>query len=123
MRILLIEDDADLRTEIREYLLRRGHDVTACGSLREAQAAAHRLAADGTFADVVVCDVNLPDGNGIDFYATSAGEYPACHWVLMSGAHDAERIAALQVDGNRPRCTVVEKPMSLKALNSVLSRT
>lgn len=123
MRILLVEDDADLRTEIREYLLRRGHDVTACGSLREAQAAAHRLAAGGTFADVVVCDVNLPDGNGIEFYATSAGEYPACHWVLMSGAHDAERIAALQVGGNRPRCTVVEKPMSLKALNGVLSRT
>lgn len=123
MRILLVEDDEDLRTEIREYLQRRGHDVTACGSLREVQSAAHRLVAGGTFADVIVCDVNLPDGNGAEFYAASAGDFPACHWVLMSGAHDVDRIEALLIGGDRPRCTVVEKPMSLRALNGILSRT
>ena len=123
VRILLVEDDEDLRTEIREYLQRRVHEVTACGSLREAQLVAHRLAASGAFADVVVCDVNLPDGNGAEFYASMADQFPACHWVLMSGAHDVDRIEALQAGSRRPRCTVVEKPMSLRTLNSVLSRT
>ena len=123
VRILLVEDDEDLRTEIREYLLRRGHDVTACGTLAEARSVAHDLAVSKAFADVIVCDVNLPDGNGVDFYASAARELPSCRWVLMSGAHDADRIATLPIEDGQPSCTVIEKPMWLRALNGVLSRT
>lgn len=122
VRILLVEDDEDLRTEIREYLQRRGHDVTACGSLDDARAAVRRLAAHNTAAEAIVCDVNLPDGNGIDFYAASAAELPACRWVLMSGAHDAARIDGLSAEKGLPRCTIVEKPMSLRILNGALNR-
>jgi DNA-binding response OmpR family regulator len=122
VRILLVEDDEDLRTEIREYLQRRGHDVTACGSLDDARAAVRRLAARNIAAEAIVCDVNLPDGNGIDFYAASAAELPTCHWVLMSGAHDVARIDGLSAGKGLPRCTIVEKPMSLRILNSALNR-
>lgn len=122
VRILLVEDDEDLRTEIGEYLQRRGHDVTACGSLGDARAAVRRLAARNTAAEAIVCDVNLPDGNGIDFYAASAAELPACRWVLMSGAHDAARIDGLSAGKDLPPCTIVEKPMSLRTLNGALNR-
>lgn len=122
VRILLVEDDEDLRTEIREYLQRRGHDVTACGSLDDARTAVRRLADRNIAAEAIVCDVNLPDGNGIDFYAASAAELPTCHWVLMSGAHDVARIDGLSAGNGLPRCTIVEKPMSLRILNSALNR-
>ena len=122
MRILLVEDDEDLRTEIREYLQRRGHEVTACGSLDDARTAVRRLAADSSSAEAIVCDVNLPDGNGIDFYTVAAAKLPACHWVLMSGAHDAARIDGLKARGGMPRCTIIEKPMSLRTLNGALNR-
>lgn len=122
VRILLVEDDEDLRTEIREYLQRRGHEVTACGSLDDARTAVRRLAAGSTSAEAIICDVNLPDGNGIDFYATAAAEFPTCHWILMSGAHDAARIEGLNARGGMPRCTIIEKPMSLRILNGALNR-
>lgn len=114
VRILLIEDDDDLRTEIREYLHRQGHEVTACGSLGDARAAVCRLNAAAASPDVTVCDVNLPDGNGVDFYKAAAPELPDCRWILMSGAHDHVQTSALN------RATIIEKPVSLRVLHAAL---
>ena len=123
VRILLVEDDEDLRAEIREYLQRRGHDVTACGSLGDARVAARRLKADDTPPEAVVCDVNLPDGNGIDFYISTAPCLPDCRWVLMSGEHDTERIENLNRQEDLPPCIIVDKPVPLRVLNAALNRT
>jgi DNA-binding response OmpR family regulator len=121
VRILLIEDDDDLRTEIREYLHRRGHEVTGCGSLGDARAAVSRLTAAAAVPEVTVCDVNLPDGNGIDFYVNTAAQMPGCRWVLMSGAHDHERTSALtRTTGGQAQCIIIEKPVSLRVLHAAL---
>lgn len=121
MRILLVEDDDDLRAEIREYLHRRGHEVTACGSLGEARTAVSRMIAAATAPEVAVCDVNLPDGNGVDFYMNTAAQLPACRWILMSGAHDQERTSALgRPAAGQPQCIIIEKPVSLKVLHAAL---
>lgn len=114
VRILLVEDDDDLRTEIREYLSRRGHEVTACGSLGDARTAVCRLNAAATSPEVTVCDVNLPDGSGVDFYMATASKLPDCRWILMSGAHDDARTSVLS------GATIIEKPVSLRMLHAAL---
>ncbi len=121
MRILLVEDDADLRSEIREYLLRRGHEVTACGTVVDARSAVKSLVAAAMPPEATVCDVNLPDGDGMDFYAATATELADCRWILMSGAHDVERIELLNRRAGMPSCTIVEKPVSLRVLNGALA--
>lgn len=123
VRVLLIEDDPDLRTEIREYLQRRGHEVTDCGSLGDGRAAVRRLAAGSTPPEVVVCDVNLPDGNGVDFYIGLSSELPNCQWVLMSGNHDLDRIDKVSGGIGLAPCVVVEKPVSLRTLCAAFTRT
>jgi len=67
MRLLLIEDDADIA---RELLLRwRGAwTVRAATTLREADAAL----AQGDI-DIVVLDLNLPDGDGLSWLARLRG--------------------------------------------------
>ena len=57
--ILLVEDDAVLRAEMSEYLTRRNNNVRACGTVAEASQAFRDRR-----PDVVVADVNLPDGDG-----------------------------------------------------------
>lgn len=114
MRILLVEDDHDLRTEIGEYLHRRGHLVTACGSLDDARTAVSQLIADATSPEATVCDVNLPDGNGVDFYMATAPQLPDCRWILMSGGHDQVRTGLLD------QATIIEKPVSLRVLHAAL---
>ena len=59
LRVLLVEDDADLRATLRGALQVEGHDVLTAASLSEGQA----LLANSRF-DVVLLDLGLPDGDG-----------------------------------------------------------
>ena len=61
-RVLVVDDEPDLRTLYELTLLREGHHVDAAGSLAEAR---ERLAS-GAF-DVVITDMRLPDGLGLEY--------------------------------------------------------
>ncbi|MBK5260148.1 MAG: sigma-54-dependent Fis family transcriptional regulator [Thermoanaerobaculia bacterium] len=63
-QLLLVEDEKLLRWALHKRLEKAGHTVQDAGTLAEAEQylRAHR-------PQVVLLDVNLPDGNGIDFLA------------------------------------------------------
>ncbi len=61
IRVLLVEDDLDVAAGLGAFLEQRGIVVDYAYSVREARS----RALDAAF-DVVVLDVQLPDGNGID---------------------------------------------------------
>jgi two-component system OmpR family response regulator len=91
MRMLVVDDDADVRGLLVRALERDGHDVRAVGTAREARDA---LALGGT--DVMVLDHALPDGTGIELCRRlrASDEGPA---ILMLTAHGevARRVRAL----------------------------
>jgi two-component system OmpR family response regulator len=60
-RILVAEDDADIREMIAAQLRREPYGVIAVGSVAEVYAAMNAGS-----ADLLVLDLNLPDGDGID---------------------------------------------------------
>ncbi len=122
MRLLLIEDDDDLRDEIREYLVRRRHAVSAFGSVAKAREALERISASNDKPDAVVCDINLRDGDGLDLYVAFASRFPTCKWVLMSGDPDQHRLATIRSTHPKlPPCLLVEKPVSLRELAKLLA--
>jgi two-component system KDP operon response regulator KdpE len=59
MRVLLVEDDAELRRTLRDALALEGYEMLTAASLSEGLA----LAANSTL-DLVVLDLVLPDGDG-----------------------------------------------------------
>lgn len=61
VRILVVEDEADLASAIRRGLMRTGHAVDVVGTVTEAE-----LALSSAGIDVVVLDWNLPDGTGLE---------------------------------------------------------
>lgn len=61
LRLLVVEDDAPTLQVLSRLLTRAGHQVTTASSIAAARAAA----ASGKF-DVVVSDLGLPDGTGIE---------------------------------------------------------
>lgn len=120
--ILLVEDDAELRREILEYLRRRSYTVAAAGTSAEARDLLGYPAAAGEAFDAVLCDLNLGDGSGIDLFIEFAPLYPSSHWILMSGNPDPQRLeAARRRHPGLPRCTIVSKPVSLRNLAALLS--
>ncbi|PKK89872.1 MAG: Fis family transcriptional regulator [Candidatus Wallbacteria bacterium HGW-Wallbacteria-1] len=60
-RILVIDDDPMIRDLLSRKIIFLGHQAVACGKLEEGR----KLAFDEDF-DVVLLDVNMPDGNGLD---------------------------------------------------------
>jgi two-component system, NtrC family, response regulator AtoC len=91
---LVVDDEALLRRRIAAFLERGGADVTQAASLAEA-----RRVADATTFDLVLLDVNLPDGRGTDLLATKVFGSGTCVLVMtaeggISGAVEAIRLGA-----------------------------
>ena len=61
-RILLVEDDESLRRGIGLKLEREGYQVQSAGTIAEADSWCAKEE-----ADLVICDVMLPDGSGLEF--------------------------------------------------------
>lgn len=80
LSILLVEDEASIRSLAREFLVREGHRVAEAGGVREARTAL----ASGAF-DVLLVDLTLPDGDGGAFAVEAAAGRPGLRCVLMSG--------------------------------------
>ncbi len=64
MDILLIEDDAASAVVLEQLLRNDGHDVEIARNCRQAVAVFRQ-----NYFDVLICDLNLPDGNGAQLLA------------------------------------------------------
>ena len=82
--ILLVDDEAKIRTALAQALREEGHEVVALGSPREAQ----RVLARGSF-DVLIVDNLMPELTGLDLIrelvsSTAAADRPQ---ILLMTAH------------------------------------
>ena len=59
--ILVVEDDENLNRGITFSLKKSGYEAFSAESVKKAK----RIASDNNM-DVAICDVNLPDGNGLE---------------------------------------------------------
>ena len=90
LRVLVVEDDAEIRGLLRSALLAEGFDVITAVSVSEATALlAHRP------PDVIVLDLGLPDGDGADI-VRAVRRHSALPIVVASARHEpAGKIALL----------------------------
>lgn len=78
-RILVVDDDAAIRTVVGQALKRDGHRVIVVATIAEAEM---QLAA--TAPDVLVTDVVLPDGNGLDLVERVVRAHPGLPVIVLS---------------------------------------
>lgn len=89
-RVLVIEDEADIRRFVRVALESERHDVTEAATLQRAL-----IEAGIRRPDLVVLDLGLPDGDGIDFIREFRSWSSSPVLVLSARAGEAEKIRAL----------------------------
>lgn len=77
--ILIIDDEEKLRRLLKRIISLEGFDVIEAGSFKEA---ARQL--DKEVPDVVLCDVKLPDGNGVDFIKEIKAKHPSTEIILLT---------------------------------------
>ena len=80
LRILLVEDHEDTNRSLTKLLRRRGYEVEAAMTVRSAL----DLAAGSRF-DVLVSDIGLPDGSGIDLMQALPGRDRPSLGIALTG--------------------------------------
>jgi two-component system OmpR family response regulator len=108
MRILLLEDQAELADRISRSIRRAGFAVDAVSTLRDAEAAL-----DIQSYEITLLDRRLPDGDGLSLIARIRHEQPGAR-ILMLTALDAldDRIAGLDAGAD----DYLVKPFALEEL-------
>ncbi len=80
LTILLADDSPELRTMLTDWLRRAGHIVMGASSGNEAAAVLRRA-----HVDVVITDVVMPDGDGIELIREFRDRQPGLRFVAISG--------------------------------------
>jgi len=114
-RILVVDDESDIRRLLQEILTEEGYEVEVAADAGQARAARARQT-----PDLVLLDIWMPDTDGITLLREwSATAIEACPVVMMSGhgtvetAVEATRLGAYDF---------VEKPLSLAKLLRTVER-
>jgi signal transduction histidine kinase len=109
-RILVVDDEADVREVLADVLLSHGHTVTLAGGGQEALACLERDA-----FDLVITDLGMPDVNGWDVaHAVKSGRQ-GLPVLLLTGWADAVEAGVGRVDA------VIKKPFDTTKLAAVVS--
>ncbi|HYJ37997.1 MAG TPA: response regulator [Chitinophagaceae bacterium] len=77
--ILIIDDEEQLRKLLRRIIGLEGFTVDEAGTLRNGMDVLKRKE-----IDVILCDVKLPDGNGVDFIKEAKKNYPLIEIILLT---------------------------------------
>lgn len=93
MDFLVIEDDAEVREAIVEFLASKFHTVTACGSIAEANMALVDYFEDERVPDAIVSHMHLRDGDGVSFFLKASARFPDVRWILTSAGRNPQRVA------------------------------
>ena len=108
-KILLLEDDAALGSGIQLALQGQEVQITLCATLEQARGALNRQ----TF-DLLILDVNLPDGSGLELLAQlrGSGDIP----VILLTANDMEMDIVTGLESGAD--DYITKPFSLAVLRA-----
>ncbi len=112
-KLLVVDDEPDLRTLYELTLLREGYDVDSAGSVEEAWA---RLAERGYSA--VISDMRLPDGTGMDLLRRlEATQRPERVVVITAYGSPENAVEALKAGA----FDYLTKPVDLRQFRSVVA--
>lgn len=112
-RVLVVDDEGLMRTMVQVVCNRMGHETLMVGNIQEAL----RMAVDPV--DVVLLDVWLPDGNGLEFQADFAHLPGSPDVVVITGNGDGDNAEAALRSGAWEFLT---KPLQMRDIEQCLKQ-
>lgn len=112
MRVLVIEDNADLRDVVRLALEGAGHDV-----LTATQGVEGLACLNGHPVDLVVTDLFMPEMDGIELITALRRQFPGVRIVAMSGRPGVDYLSVAKELG---AARILRKPFVMDELLSAV---
>lgn len=107
--IIITEDDRALARGLERALDKEGRDITLCAGLDEA-----RTALETGNCDLMILDVNLPDGSGFDFLREIRKKSDVPVMMLTVNDMEADIVSGLEAGAD----DYMTKPFSLAVLRA-----
>lgn len=113
--VLLIDDEPSVQFGFSAYLGKTGYQVQAACSIAEA-----RQKLTQGFFDIILLDLSLPDGNGLDLISEIRQNYPEVALVVITGGGDVPlAVKAMQLGADN----FLTKPVDMNELNVYLGKS
>ncbi|GAA3918816.1 response regulator [Chitinophaga oryziterrae] len=77
--VLIIDDEEKLRSLMKRIITLEGYQVLEAGTIKATQKLLEKEE-----VDVIICDVKLPDGSGVDFSRTLKEKHPSLEIILLT---------------------------------------
>lgn len=106
-KILILEDETSIRRSIEISLQKEGYEVKTAGRIKEAE----QITKDFV-PEMFICDINLPDGSGLD-YIKSIRSKTNAHLIMLT-ALDQETDMVIGYEAGAD--DYIAKPFSLSVL-------
>ena len=109
-KILLVEDEPDIRKTLKYNFSRESFDVITAGSISEAESLS-----SNNQVDLIILDLMLPDGSGLDFCRTikSDKEKKSIPVIILTAkADEVDRVVGFELGAD----DYVTKPFSVREL-------
>ncbi|MFN8792211.1 MAG: sigma-54-dependent transcriptional regulator [Bdellovibrionales bacterium] len=114
-RILIVEDESSLRTALFRILDRKGHSVITANRIEEA-----KIVIQGDHpVDLALIDLNLPDGDGLEFMDVLKKQHPQCEVIILTGHGSIETAISATQKG---AFHFVTKPFGIEELMSLVDK-
>lgn len=97
-RILVVDDEPDIRKVVRMTLQKAGYDVLEAENGEKAIETIN-MGENRLLLDVMICDIRMPKVNGIEAIAYFRQNYPRVPLIVLTGFPDTEMATSLLRQG------------------------
>ena len=95
-RVLVVDDEADIRKMVKMTLSKAGYDVTEAEDGEKGVAA---VKAGGFNLSAIICDLAMPKVSGQEAIAYFRAQYPSVPVIVLSGTGTVDKASALFKQG------------------------
>jgi len=117
-RVLVVDDEADVRKSVRLILTKAGYDVDEAED-PESGATLVKSGTNRTPLSAIITDLNMPKINEIIVIPYLHSQFPSCPIVVLSGSKMMDRSAKLFKDAN---VQFLAKPIDQEQLLGAMKR-
>lgn len=97
-RVLVVDDEADVRKAVNLALTKSGYEVIEAEDGKKAVEVINS-GDNPLLVDIIICDIRMPNVNGVEAIAYFRREFPALPIIVLTGFPDVQLATSLLKQG------------------------
>jgi two-component system chemotaxis response regulator CheY len=117
-RVLVVDDEADVRKAVRLVLSKAGYDVVEA---EDGEAGVRAIERGGNLIALgaIICDLNMPKMSGMEAITYFRSHFPHASVIVLSGEVTSERAGVLLMQGVS---SILSKPINQDQLLAAVKK-